>query len=260
MEHSVVVELLERIERFMYYRARRVVCLTYAFRENLAARGVPLRKLSVVRNGVELDLFQPTSLDMNLSAQINPEGKFLVGYYGTMGAAHGLESAVEAAALLDSVRFLFVGDGAEVDKLKQKVSGLNLDNVVFLPPQPRSDMPKLIAACDLALVQLRSSDILGTAVPSKVFEAMAMSRPVVLAAPYGEAADIVLDAECGVHVAPGDPAALAASIQQLLDSEEDRQRLGSNGYRAARSFSREAQARQFLEILEDVRADRDEAQ
>jgi glycosyltransferase involved in cell wall biosynthesis len=115
MEHSVVVELLERIERFMYYRARRVVCLTYAFRENLAARGVPLRKLSVVRNGVELDLFQPTSLDMNLSAQINPEGKFLVGYYGTMGAAHGLESAVEAAALLDSVRFLFVGDGAEVD-------------------------------------------------------------------------------------------------------------------------------------------------
>jgi len=252
MQRSLVIRLLERIELYMYRKARRIVCLTQAFSDNLSARGIPGEKLKVIRNGVELGLFQQGAASLEMKERLNLAGDFLVGYYGTMGTAHGLETALEAADKLNGVRFLFVGGGAEAQMLKQKASEMGLRNVTFLPPQARTSMPELIRLCDVALVQLKPNSILATAVPSKLFEAMSMARPIVLAAPDGEAADILRQEGCGVRVPAGDPEALARTIAALRDDDETLDRLGRCGLEASSRHSREAQARRFLAVLEEL--------
>ncbi len=251
MRRSAVVVALEKVEMFMYRCADRVVCLTEAFRCNLLGRGVPTSKVEVVRNGADLASFFPLARDMDALRRINPANDFLVGYYGTMGAAHGLDIAIEAAAQVQDVRFLFVGEGSEAEVLRQKAEQLQLDNVVFLGPQPRDRMPGLIALCDTALVQLKDTNILGSAIPSKLFEAMALGKPVLLAAPEGEAAEIVKKTGSGIHIRAGDSEALAEGIRTLQRSDR-LARIAENSLQASKHFSRESQSRKFLQVCQDV--------
>jgi colanic acid biosynthesis glycosyl transferase WcaI len=91
-----------------------------------------------------------------------------------------------------------------------------------------------------------------TVIPSKIFEAMAMGRPIVLAAPDGEAADIVRSTSAGIVLAPEDPQALAEAVKSLYQSPENVARLAQRSLAAAPLFTREKQARDMLAAIEEV--------
>ncbi len=250
MRKSLIYSVLRKLEQIMYGRADRIVCVTESFSRALARDGVPASKLKVILNGVELsDYVDVQSPSVDLRRALNPHDRFLVGYYGTQGLAHGLVSVVDAAKLLPDIQFLFVGGGADNLELQRRVKELEVENVSFLPMQTRDKMPGLISLCDVALVQLRNLPLLNTAIPSKIFEAMAAGRPILLAAPEGDASELIRDGKCGVHVPPEDPEALADAVRLLAGNLMLRSELSDHSRACALNHSRENQAEKMLEVL-----------
>jgi glycosyltransferase involved in cell wall biosynthesis len=121
--------------------------------------------------------------------------------------------------------------------------------VHFLDPRPARQVPALLATADIALVTLKT--YLTGAVPSKLYEAMASGRPVVLVA-RGEAAAIVRDNQAGIVVEPGHVEDLAEAVRTLRNRPDLRRTLGENGRRAAeREFDRTKIASRFIRHLEE---------
>src|SRR5262249_7213910 len=178
-----VLQLLKRMELFLYRKAACIVALTNAFKATLAARGVNPAKIEVITNGVDTDRFKPQAKDRELMARYGLEGKFVVGYIGTHGLAHGLSTVLAAAAQMrnqpggDVYRFLFLGDGAMKSALVSEANDLQLENVVFVDSVPKSEVARHWALLDASIVHLRKNALFNTVVPSKLFESMGMGIP-----------------------------------------------------------------------------------
>ncbi|MGE5206735.1 MAG: glycosyltransferase family 4 protein [Chlamydiota bacterium] len=252
MKRGYALRALEKIELWMYRRAVRIVTLTSSFKQNLVSRGIDAGKIAVVINGVELNSYAPRDKDLKLAASWGlAEQHFVVGYIGTHGMAHDLENVLQAAARAadPNLRFLFVGAGAERDRLVTQAREMGLDNVIFVPAQPKAAMPSYWSLCDLALVHLKNTPLFATVIPSKIFEAMGMGLPILLAAPEGEASDLIAKTGAGIWVPPGQPRQLLEAIHLLRRNPDLHRRLASCSRAAAPQYSRERQAREMLAAL-----------
>lgn len=222
---------LEALEIWAYRHADLVVPVTPSMARHIESRGVPPARIRLVMNGVDLTQFREPKRDPALERSLGLEGKFVVGYLGTHGMAHPLETVLGAARRLQHdqrIAFLLVGDGAARASLLRERDRLGLRNVVMLEQQPKHRMPALWGLCDAALVLLRRSPVLETALPSKTLEAMAMGRSIIVGA-KGEASDLVNAANAGLVVAPEDPQALAEAVLQLANDPALRQEFGNRG-------------------------------
>lgn len=215
-EKSPFVRVLRGIENWLYRSAARIVTTNEGLRERLIARGVPASKIGVVPNGVDAALFTPRPAPRSLLDKYGLNGRFVVGYIGTQGLAHDLQSVIKAAERLrgENVAFLFVGDGAQHEALVRHVARSKLENFHFVRTVPPDEVPDHIACCDALLVPMKRTEILSDTMPSKIFEIAAMERPIVIGA-EGIAADLVAQHRAGLAVAPEDPAALTAAIERL---------------------------------------------
>jgi len=259
LKRGFVLDTLERLELFLYRRARAVVAVSEAFRRDLACRGIDEAKVHVVTNGVDLSSYAPRARDEATLARLGLEGRFVVGYLGTHGMAHALSNVLDAAELVrgdERIRFLFAGDGAARAGLIEEAHRRGLSNVVFAPPVAKDAMPALWSACDVALVHLKNSALFETVIPSKIFEAFGMGIPVLFAGPEGEASSIVRRAGAGPCVAAEDPIQLARAVRGLADDPAQRGRYAANAHGAAAQYDRDALAMRMLAILEDVAAGR----
>lgn len=256
MKRNLPLRMLERVELYLYNHSAVVVALTRAFKENLVGRGIPASKVSVVLNGVDLDRYRPAEWDAAAAAEWSiSRGDFVVGYIGTLGMAHGLENVLECASMLQgkaNARFLFVGPGAERESLVAQARARALKNVLFVPAQPKDQVRRFWSLCSVALVHLRNSSIFETVIPSKIFEAMAMGLPILVAAPEGEASRLVLAEGAGLWVPAADPAALAETVGLLESDRQLRSRLAADSLAAARHYSRERQAREMLACFQSA--------
>jgi colanic acid biosynthesis glycosyl transferase WcaI len=255
MRRGAMIDLIERVELFLYRRAVAVVALTQAFKDDLTGRGIEPAKIAVVRNGVDLARYAPRPRDEALAAIHGLGGKFVVGYVGTHGLAHDLGNVLDAAERLrdrPDLVFLLVGAGAERDALIADARRRRLDNVVFLPMQPKEAMPGIWSLCDVALVHLKNSPAFAEVIPSKMFEAMAMAKPILLVAPAGEAMGILLEDGAGLWVPAGRPDELAAAAARLLHDSGLRQDLATRSIAAAQHHTRERQATLFIDCLAQV--------
>jgi len=250
---GLTLRLIEKLELHLYDRAEVVVALTNAFKDNLTARGVIAEKIAVIANGVDLWRYAPRDRDMALARQWDLDGRFVVGYVGTHGMAHALGNVLDTAEQLkdrDNIRFLLAGAGAERDALMAEAERRNLNNVIFMPPQPKDAMPGVWSLCGVALVHLKNDPIFAGVIPSKMFEAMAMGLAVLMAAPEGEASQILIRDEAGVHVPAEDPGALADAVIRLADDPDLLKALAGKSLTAAASHSREDQARHMAAVLQ----------
>jgi glycosyltransferase involved in cell wall biosynthesis len=211
-----------------------------------------------MRNAIEENFYLDPSSDgarearQALRQELGLEEKFVLLYAGTLGMAHGLETVLLAAARLrerDEVAFLVIGEGAEREQLLARSRELRLKNLRYLGKQPREKVPVYLLAADACLVPLRRREVFKTAIPSKMFEAMAAARPVLLGV-EGEAQEILLEAGAGIAVPPDDSEGLANAILRLYQHPELARALGANGRRAVREkYSCRQQARAYLELL-----------
>jgi glycosyltransferase involved in cell wall biosynthesis len=255
IRENVALHLLEKLELYLYRKSAAVVALTHAFKENLTGRGIPADKIAVVINGVDMPRYAPRPRDPGLERRWNLEGCFVVGYIGTHGMAHALSNVLDTAERLRGVkdlRFILAGSGAERSMLMTDAKRRRLDNVVFIPPQPKDHMPEVWSLCDVALVHLKDEAVFRDVIPSKMFEAMGMGLPLVLAAPKGEAARILDHDGAGLWVPAEDPAALAETVMRLKADAGLRRTLAARSLAAAPSHTREHQANRMIRVLELV--------
>lgn len=259
MRQGFLLRQIERLELSLYRSSAAIVALTPAFKENLTGRGIAGGKIAVVLNGVDVWRYGPRERDLGLAGRWGLDGRFVVGYVGTHGMAHGLVNVLDAAERLRGaadVRFLLVGAGADRDGLIAEAGRRGLDNVVFMPPQPKESMPAVWSLCDVALVHLKNSPVFAGVIPSKMFEAMAMGLPVLLAAPDGEAGRILEADGAGMRVPAEDPAALADAVVRLKSDGAGRRAMAKRCLAAAGLHSREHQAREMIRVFELAAAGR----
>ncbi|MFH0726546.1 MAG: glycosyltransferase family 4 protein [Pseudomonadota bacterium] len=247
-----VIGLLEGVETWMYRRADRIVALTRAFKRHITGRGVLPDKIAVITNGADLEQFCPLPKENAFRAEQNLSGKFVVSYIGTHGMAHGLGTVFEAAAMLQDrkdIVFLLVGDGAERERLLAQKTAMGLTNVIMLSQQKKEKMPEILAASDACMVLLRKTDLFKTVIPSKIFEAMAMARPIILGV-EGESREIIEEGDCGICIEPENSRELADGVLALYSDGVMAKELGERGkVFVERAYDRERLAVFYLDFL-----------
>lgn len=213
-----------------------------------------VKKIDVVLNGVDLTMYEPSlGKDDELSGQYGLDGKFVAGYIGTHGMAHGLEHIVGVAERLqdyDDIRIVFAGGGAARQKVVDLVEKKQLKNVVLIDRQPKEVMPKLWSLCDVSLVPLVNRALFKTVIPSKIFECMGMGIPTVMSVPEGEATSIVRETNSGVLVESENIEQITAAILMLYEDKELYRRMRISSIEAAPKFSRDIMAEAMVSVFE----------
>jgi len=254
MKQSKVLDLLERVELFLYRKASAIVSVTHAFRTSLMRRGVNGDKIHVVTNGVDTSRFSPCDKDTELLQQHGLQGKFVAGYIGTHGLAHALHTLLDAAKALknapdgDRFRILLLGDGANKAALRQRAQEEGLDNVIFVDSVSKDQVVRYWSLLDASIIHLKKDELFTTVIPSKLFECMGMAIPV-LHGVEGESAGIVKREDVGLLFEPENPEALVDGLQRLVDDPGLLARFKANGPVGAQRYDRSVLAQKMLGIL-----------
>lgn len=257
MKDSWVLDALQRLEMFLYRKADGIVTVTHSFKKELMKRGVDGEKINVVTNGVDLSRFSAVDKDVNILNRHELANKFVVGYIGTHGMAHELDTVLDTARLisevdeLSSIVFIFVGGGADKKRLVERQRQEKIDNVVFVDSVAKDEIVSYWSCLDCCVVHLKASILFETVIPSKIFEAMAMGVPI-LHGVLGESAKIVTDEEVGVTFKPEDPEDLAEKIVSLVADPSTRNTLSINGAQAGKKYDRSRLAVDMCCVLEGL--------
>jgi glycosyltransferase involved in cell wall biosynthesis len=256
-EQSELHRALAKIAGFLYRNCDRLVVVTPAFKDYLIEHWrIPEDKIFVVENGVNTSVFNGLTPSVALRRELGAEEKFIVSYIGTIGAAHGLETLLEAASRLreraPQVLFLIVGEGAEKARMISSARTHKLSNLHFVDQQMRDKIPAYISVSDACLVLLKGTELFKTVLPTKMLEFMSCARPVILGVD-GHARKILEQASAGTFITPEDPAALVEAIMKLATDPGLCESMGRNGRRhILRYFSRHDSARLYLDVLQDL--------
>lgn len=256
-ENSLLGKALRVLARFLYRRSDHLVTVSSGLRDYLVQQcRVTPEKVSVVENGVDVDLFAPASNSEGTRAVLGLQNRFVVSYVGTLGPSHGLNTLLEAAARLQhrlpDTRFLVVGEGGDKDLLAQSAAERRLANVLFLGQQPRERVPQLLGASDICLVPLKKADVFKLVLPSKMFESMACARPVVLSVD-GVARQLLEESGGGLAIEPENAQALAEAVIRLHDHSELRMALGANARAyVVKHFRRDRLAQRYASTLQSL--------
>lgn len=259
---NFVYGVLIFLARWMYRRAARIVTVGDGYRDKLIAdHGLDPNSIDVVCNGVDFHLFDPSCCEgpRTTLEQMKLADKFVVSYVGTVGMAHGLDVVLRAGELLkrrEDIAFLIAGDGSERGNLERRAREMNLSNVHFAGLLRKEEIPRLIGESDACLVHLRDKPLFATVLPSKLFEAMAMERPVIMGV-RGGSAEIVARHNAGICIPPEDAEALARAVERIAANREMAAFMGANGAAYVREHhARERLADRYAELLSSLRRDR----
>ena len=228
-----LTRMLVGARNYSLRRAAMNVVLGEGMRQRLLATGVDPSRVSIVPNWADVASVVPhPTVSSETRSRLGLQDRFVIGYSGNLGRAHEFDTLIGAARLLRAdprVAFLITGAGAKADALRAAVRAEGLDNFFFQGYQPVERLGDSLAASDVHFVSLLPA-LEGLIVPSKVYGILAAGRPVLFVGdPAGDLARIVTTQGCGIAVAVGDSAKLAAEIALLRDSP---QRLASMGLKA----------------------------
>lgn len=256
LRNRYVIRAMEALEFFIYRGAAKVVGVAASTRRELTERGLDPGKIEIVFNGTDLEKFKPGPADEALKARLGLQDKFVVSYIGTIGLSQGLATLVNTAQHLaqshPAIHFLIVGDGAQRDMLVAMRDELGLQNITFLPPQPRAMVPDLYRLSDVTVVSLRNVPLFKSTIPSKIFEIMSCGTPMILAV-EGEAQTIVEEAGGGVCIPPENTDAMVEAILKLHHDPALLEQFATRGRAYVRAhYDRESLARHYMNILQSV--------
>lgn len=225
-ESSPIYRGLTVLESFLYARARTIVVMAEGSRTELVSRGVPADKIVYIPNGADPEDFVPSAPRAELRDKYGFD-KVTAVYAGAHGPANGLDLLLDGAESAPDVDVVLVGGGVLKDALRATSERRNLNNVRFMEPIPKDEIPDLLSAADIGLHVLADVELFRTAVsPNKVFDYMAAGLPTLTNCP-GLVSELVTEAGAGVTV---EPDGLGHGMRELADlSGSQREALGASG-------------------------------
>lgn len=257
MKPSPLLEGVYVLEKWMYESASHIVTVGEGYRAELHKKGVPDNKITVITNGVHPDAYQPRPPNRTYKEELGIQHPFICSYVGTIGMACGLQIAIECGVLLkergrEDIGIALIGDGARREELEKEVRKQGLDNIIFTGRLPKQRMPDVLSFSDVSLVHLKKTDLFKTVLPSKIFEAASMERPIILGV-EGDSASILRDAQAGICIEPENAHELADALIRLADEPEWAKQLGRNGRRYIQEhFDRKKLAERYTDLLQKL--------
>lgn len=256
VRNQKVLAIARRLEEHLYKRSVAVTGQTQGIVNNIQGR-FPHKRTYWLPNGVDLTYYDPARVNSSGWRQANgfDAGDFILLYAGILGHAQGLEVVLRAAKRITDprIRMVIMGSGPEKDKLLAMKQELGVQQVHFLDQISKSEMPGVLKECDATLVPLKKLDLFLGAIPSKIFEGLAMNCPVVLGVD-GEARNLFIDqGKCGLYFEPENEEELAARVSELAGDVTLHQRLSENAASyVAQRFDRDAIASDFMAFVREL--------
>lgn len=257
LKNPLTIWMFEALEKFCYRQSSVITVHSDGNKEHIVRqKGILGKKVHVLPNWIDTEELQPLPRENPFSKEYDLNGKFVVGYAGTLGISQGLMSVVEAAAILrdrKGIEFFIVGDGIEKEPMVARAKELRLDNIRFLPMQTKSVYPLVVASCDVGLVTLNAR-VKTPVVPSKILSLMAARKPVLASLPLdGDAPRLIQGAGCGICIGPEDPEGLAMEIMRLAEDPDLCRKFGEQGREyVVREMSLDKVVRDLEKLFEQV--------
>jgi len=250
-----MLKLLYLSEMVTFRAAHRILAISSSLKRDMATAGLDVSKIFVAPNGVDVEIFHPGCGGDKIRKKYGLENKVIAGFCGTFAVWHGLETlevmAHEVLSQCENAACLFIGDGPGKEgmenKLRQKAYG---DRAVFTGRIPHSEVPAHLDACDVLVSAIGGA--YSYASPTKLFEYMAMKKPVVCYN-MGQMPDIFEDNKTGRLVENNNKEAFASAVIELINNPEVRVKIGENARaEAERNYTWKANVRKILDNYRDI--------
>lgn len=233
LNSRVAQSLLGKWCCWAYRQADKIAVLSPGFKEALVKRGIAEERIEVIYNWCDEAGGTTQEGAGDLAPTFGLKETFNIVFAGTMGLMQGMDTVLEAACLcrkeIPALRFVLVGGGVELERLKSKAKALMLENVVFIPRQPMHEMKKIWALADVLLVHLVDDPLFRITIPSKTQAYLATGTPILMAV-RGDSAALIHEIGAGIVCAPENPDEMLLAIKELYGMPpEERKRRGLNG-------------------------------
>lgn len=251
--NKTLLNVATRLEERLYKASYLITGQAQGIVKNIKDR-FPQKTTYWLTNGVDISFYNSEKVVSRWREENKfSSSDFLLLYAGIIGHAQALEIILKAAEKTVKeplVKWILLGNGPEKPELLKMKENLKLSNVYFFNPLPKQKMPEVLKAADVSVVPLRRLDLFKGIIPSKIFEALAMKKPILLGV-EGEAEDLFIkEGKAGLAYTPEDAADLANKAMQLFKSKEEMTRLGENGFNyVSTKFNREIIAENFYNFL-----------
>ena len=221
VEGSLRYRVSRALESVALRAADQVTTICDGLRADIAVRGVPPERITVIRNAVDVSLFKfGAEPDADLRRSLGLEGATVVGFAGSFYGYEGLDLLIEAARQMlprhPRLRLLLVGGGPQESNLKAQAAAAGMqDRVIFTGRVPHADVQRYYELIDVLAYPRLPIRLTELVTPLKPLEAMAQGRMLV-ASDVGGHRELIRHGETGFLFRAGDPAALAAAIEDIL--------------------------------------------
>ena len=249
------IAIMDRMAKYCYSRADRVIALTEGIRDGAIDAGVAPNAVALITNGIDPPdaPIDPGVVDLPVGPEV-----FVAMFVGQHGTYSSLFTVLDAAKQVVNdrrIHIALVGDGDRKQDLVDAARGHGLDNVSFSGPIPKRDVPSWLARADACLLTYQDAPLFGGAMPNKLFDYMGAGRPILAAIPDGEAARAIRAAGCGIVTPAEDADALADALVTLADDPDAARAMGANGVDYVQTHhSRRELAARFVGVVESVLA------
>lgn len=238
--NKILLKLAYNLEKKCYKNAALITGQTQGIVDSITER-FPNKNVMWMPNGVDLSFYNPEKINQTNFRELNnyKPNDVIFFYGGIIGYAQGLEIIIKTAHLLqgnENVKFVIQGSGPEKDKLIRLNNQYKTNNVSFLDPVPKSMMPGILKAIDVALIPLKKLELFKGAIPSKIFEASSMKKPLLLGVDGEAKKHFIEKGKAGLYFIPEDPENLKTQILYLMDNPKERDKMGENARNYVSSF------------------------
>ncbi len=250
MKSNYMISIFEWLEKRLYRSAKRIVVVTDSFKVRIVQKGINSEKIFVHKNGSNVDKFEVQSKNQALLDKLGLNGQQVVGYIGTHGLAHNLDFILKAISANKNIsaKFLFIGEGAVKKEIVALSEELKLKNVIFHPPVSKDEIKEYLSIIDISLVPLIRTDTFKTVIPSKIFEAAAMQKPILLGV-EGESKELIERYNAGLSFIPDDANDFSEKLTSIIENQ-DKFKTGLD--KLAKDFDRKKIAASMLKTIQEL--------
>lgn len=224
LNNERLLNIISKICQFVYKNVDHIVVLSPGFKKLLVERNLPANKISIIYNWCdEQKLLYAEPIKSEYENIMN--NKFNIVFAGNMGKAQALDTILDVAHKLlllnHNIQFVMVGNGTEIDHLKQRCQIENLTNIVFFPQMPMSEIGGILQKADALLVHLKKDLLFEITIPSKTQAYMAIGKPILMGV-GGDASNLIQQANCGECFISEDTESMLKSILaiSILNTEQ----------------------------------------
>jgi glycosyltransferase involved in cell wall biosynthesis len=231
--NKMMLKFAYQLEAKCYGKSYLITGQTNGIVESIKTR-FPSKDVYWLPNGVDLNYYNPDNLPDSTFRNLMgfDTTDLLIFYGGIIGYAQGLDVILNAAKILKdekSIKFILQGSGPEKERLLLLKEDLQLTNIYFLPPVDKKEMPNVLMGIDLAVVPLRKLELFQGAIPSKIFESLAMKTPLLLGVDGEARAHFITKAEAGLYFEPENANELATCIMNFYENRSLITQMGNKG-------------------------------